>query len=462
MREVDYDIIIIGGGPAGLGFTNALGQIIDDPIKFLKQYSRWLPDRIYQTLIKTSIDPSLLLVKGPKPNNQFISIWDKPYDELAPFGFEVKDFAEHHTKLVEWELPRKRFRYQSPYCSINHVKFLDILEEKVRKFVEIRNTWVSTVHVEKDRILIQTTDKSLISASLVIDAGGYNSPFNEKYNLNTNSPIYQMLVWKFPKIEGFNRDMNTIWYKPKAMYSHNKYDLDDKVIGWFHPLGDGNIIGTAKFIYNPILWKQFIKDQTKYLKEYIRLREFKPEGNPQVFAGIIDLYNPNHYLPVRRVLQIGDARKRSRPATGYGFIPALWHSLYGAVATSIVWGKKDFSFRTLDYLTERLFNRKFLFNYTWDYILQMLFMDANWDLIDNVFQIVNEITEKMGPNWGTFFDRMTLCQFTRDDLTIGFRKFLLRFLKQPSLFNHLPKKDWWIFLKTLGINRLLHFNRKYD
>ena len=198
-----------------------------------------------------------------------------------------------------------------------------------------------------------------------------------------------------------------------------------------------------------------------YLNAYIKLRKYSVQGEPELFQGIIYLYDPNHHLSLNRVLQIGDARKMGRPATGYGFIPALWQGLFGCVSTSIALAKHKLNFKQLDGITEKLFNLQFLYSYTWNYGLQLLYMNADWDLMDSVFQIVKEIVDELGSTWPGFFDRMTLSHFTRNDLQKGLSKLLIHILKNPHLIGKIPANSIIPICKTITLNYLLHFANKF-
>ncbi len=452
---MDFDIIVAGAGPAGLNFVNCLVNIQKDPIKFLKRFGPYLTSPVFRTLTDQSVDLKICLIKGTQPSNQFVSVWDEPYDELKPFGMRVKDFALHYTDTLEWEFPFTTFRYKSPYCSVDHLKILNKLESEIKGEVHIQNTELQNVSVSKEGSLLKCQDGTRFTAKVFVDACGYRSIINRDLKKNSSSPIYQMLVWKYPEIRGIDRNVNNIWYKPKVLYTNSRFDVNDKVAGWLHPLKDGYIIGASKYLFTPMSWKTLDRELTPYLEQYITIRKLKPEGEKMVFRGIGVLYNPEHRILKSRVLQLGDARRISRPCTGYGFIPSLWHGLFGASAAACAFINQRFSFMDLEWKTMSLFWHNFLFNYSFQYIMQNLYMLGDWASMEVIFKTVKDVMKNLDSG---FIDRLTMTRFNHNDLDTGIPQFALRLLQHPKIFTSLPWRGQSRFCANLLINRVLRLN----
>ena len=258
-----------------------------------------------------------------------------------------RSFAQHRTKILEWEFPTTKIRYNSPYCSINHLKLLETVEARFSDKISIINDKIKDVHAGSDSVTISLNKGSEIRSKIFIDACGYQSILNAKYNCNNQSPIYQMLVWKYPIINGYDNSVNNIWYKPRELYHNGIFDLNDRVAGWFHPVSDGVIIGASKYQFKPINPQKLTKMLTPYLQAYIKTRKLVPEGEREVYQGIGVLYNPHHQLKINRILQVGYARRFSRPATGNGFVPGFWNVLFESMASYFALSNKNYTWRDL-------------------------------------------------------------------------------------------------------------------
>jgi len=276
-----------------------------------------------------------------------------------------------------------------------------------------------------------------------------------------------MLLWKYPKLHGYDLGVNNIWFKPAELFNNSKYlnqlgkpfDVNDFVAGWFHPLHDGVIIGASKYLYQPIPDESLVKMLTPYLEAYIKIRNLKPEGEKQIIRGIGVLHNPHHHLEVPRLLQVGDARRISRPATGYGFIPGLWNGFYGALATINAITKNNFSNRSLDGFAMKWFNFNYQLNYTWSYVIQLFYMKGNWDNVQQVFTVIQKILPKLKPG---FFDRLTMSTFIGNDANTGVIPFLGHVLFHPQMFFTLPTDIKLDIIQQLMVFTKLKFNPCYD
>lgn len=441
-----------------MSFAKNLIQFIQNSTFFINQYSRWIPPRIVKTLRKCNVNPSIGVIQGDAPRNQFVAVWDTIYDELRPFGFNVNDFSKHNTQFIEWVFPFTDFKYSTNYCSIDHLKVVNTLAKTVKDKATFLDSKLADVEFHKSNVTSVLQNGEKISSKIFVDGCGYASVPNSKAGCNRNSPIYQMLIWKYPIVHNLSPNINNIWYKPAKLYNELGYNPNDRVAGWFHPLSDGFIIGASKYLYQPWPWDKLVKYLKPYLENYIQIEKLIPEGKCQEFKGIGVLYNPNHKLSINRLLQLGDARRISRPCTGYGFIPALWHGLFGAIATILAFQKNSFSHNTLDNTTMFLFNRLVQLNYSWEYIMQLLYMNGNWSNTQFVFETVNEVLSQVAPG---FMDRLTLARFTRDDINTGLKYFLKRIMQNPKFILSLPIELKIKFLKYLIKNRLLNWNKAF-
>jgi flavin-dependent dehydrogenase len=265
-----------------------------------------------------------------------------------------------------------------------------------------------------------------------------------------------MLVWKYPFVQGLDMGVNNIWLKPSKLYNDLGFDPNDRVAGWFHPLPDGVIIGASKYLYSPWRWDKLKQYLRPYLEKYIEIRRLTPVGEKKEIQGIGVLYNPNHDLKKNGLLQLGDARRISRPCTGYGFIPAIWHGLFGAVSTTIAFNDNCFS--KLDKIAINLFNKVFLFNYSWEYCMQKLYMDGEWSNMAFIFKTVKEVLQDLPEG---FFDRLTMTTFTRSDVLTSISRFAQRLMTYPQLLMKLPQKTKLEFIQNVLKNRILHYNLNY-
>jgi flavin-dependent dehydrogenase len=435
IQDSNFDIIIGGAGPAGIGYAHALFQFIENRSKFVKTYAPYLPLEVSTKLKDNTFDPSICLIKGTRPNNQFVACWEAPYDELKPFGIKLADFAQHRTKILEWEFPTTKIRYESPYCSINHLKLLETLEARFSDKITIINDKIKDIHPDSDSVAISLSNGSKIASKIFVDACGYQSILNDKYNCNNQSPIYQMLVWKYPTINGYDTSVNNIWYKPRELYHNGLFDLNDRVAGWFHPVSDGVIIGASKYLFKPIKPQTLTKMLTPYLEAYIKTRKLVPEGEREGYQGIGVLYHPHHQLKINHILQIGDARRFSRPATGYGFVPGFWNGLFATIATYFALSNNNYTWHALDGMTKSLFDYNYKLNYTWGHIIQECYMKGDWSLVEFIFSFLKRIQPFLQPH---FFDRLTMSKITRYDGETSMPYFLGGLLLNNKAFRLIP------------------------
>ena len=396
----DYDIVVSGAGPAGLGFTQSLVELCKDPLSFNEKFF-FLPKKIKNEL-KEGLNLRICILKSYRPSNQFVASWAAQYDELKPFGYNINKYIQYRTKYIEWEFLSRSFKYEFPYCSINTNNFFNDIERKLRNAVVFEDTTLLSASVNSNNVIITTPQKK-ISAKILVDCTGYHSPLNIKYEKNEHSPIYQMLIWKFASIENFEKNVNNILYKPASLYKLPNFNVNDHIMGWFHPLNDGMIVGASKYCYKEIPISQLKTELRRYLQEYMRIKNLKPDSDYEEITGTGVLYNPYQQLNLDRILQIGDSAKICRPSTGYGFIPALWHGLFGAISTFLAIQKNKFTFHSLEQKTKSLFDKFFLMNYSLGYITQRLYLDGPWDNVESTFSVVDQVIQKLDIR---FLDRL--------------------------------------------------------
>ncbi len=275
----EYDIVVVGGGPAGLSSALELGN-------------------------KKGLKVLLIEKNRIGVSTKTTSIWK---NQLRKFDLQKCAYNNTETFSVASSVDSMRSTHRGDMSMVDLSKALNSLKKRIKN-CEIRENTELKNFSYVDGGLSLDTNKGEIKTKLLIDASGYKGVSTKKFGLQKNMFFYQCYAMEC-KVPDYDTDSVLLW---------DLFDKTKKTSFWIDVFSKRDIVVGVMMIRKR---KCSYEKLEKELRRYIKKKKIvcNPIGKRW---GILPMYNfEKAYF--ERVLLVGDAASQVIPGSGYGFMSAL-------------------------------------------------------------------------------------------------------------------------------------------
>ncbi len=289
-NAIEYDIVIAGGGPAGLIAAKRITELSPETKVLLVEKSSH-----YSEVIKCG--------EG---------VWKKPFEELI-------------TPRPEWiRLNITKASFHSPDNSevifadqgkilgyiLNRIRFQEELLQDLGNNITVkRSTSVKKVYSVDSIQTVELSDKTTASSKLFIDASGPTSSLGDTYGIPRGKTVAEPALYAI--VEGVSQQIDTVHLQMSSEYSPGGYV-------WLFPVSE-NVVNVGIVCGRDERGDKSMRDT---LTEYIS--KFLPEGTITSWhGGAIPSFTENKKLVAPGFIQCGDAGRLVNPITRSGISESM-------------------------------------------------------------------------------------------------------------------------------------------
>lgn len=355
MSSHQYDIVILGGGPAGLATAIATATKINASILLVEQHGPQHPR------VGENIPPeTLILLKklgverqfhqsGHELCPSFASVWGR--DDVGYNDFIVNPLGQ------SWRL--------------NRLAFDAMLTERAQQLgVNMRwNTRFEQVSAKSDGYNIQLSDGQCIEARFVIDATGSAARFAKSLGIKKHADDKLVATVRFANVKGIAKGKQVLIEAMPTSWCYHTLLPQQKVVSMV--VAEQNESAALK------------KDGYRFFEQHLATTRFISKRLQQ-----LDLVNCQyHTYPITsgvlpqmegdNWLAVGDAAASFDPIAAQGIYKGLQHGLMAADKVSVWYQQQDSSLDYSQIVTNQY--QQYLTNRAHMYRLEQRFVDkAFW------------------------------------------------------------------------------------
>ena len=273
-----YNVIIVGGGLAGLSVARGLGNI----------------------------DKVLLVDKRPIGSDP-----NPPHETLVPFieglGYRDAIIEKFYQMNVRTSIGKNTLKVFIPHCTLDYSKLCELISAKSRAEVRVG----SVEPLDSNRVRM---DGEILEANFIVDCSGWRSVIASSLLKNNFRPISMTSTMA-----------TTVPFKNRGDIDSPTYFFDHRIIpnggGFVIPFGDQALVGLGSYVGD--------KDLKQNFNKLLKIVGVQP--------GIISRdFIPNHGLrpeTIGNLFVVGDAAGQSKPIRGKGILRSL---LYGMKCGNLI------------------------------------------------------------------------------------------------------------------------------